>query len=136
MSNTRGTPQGTVLVIDPPDVVAKKIRSAVTDSGREVRRAEDKAGITNLIDVLAVARGSGPGEVESEFEGIGYGDFKQAVAEAVVELLAPVRERYAELRPDQASLEAALEAGAEKAREIAAGTLADVRDRMGIGPSR
>ena len=66
--------------------------------------------------------------------GAGYGDFKQAVAEGVVELLAPVRERYAELRPDEAALEAVLAAGAEKAREIAAATLADVRDRMGIGP--
>jgi tryptophanyl-tRNA synthetase len=136
MSTSNASEAGTVYVLDEPDAIRKKFGSAVTDSGREVRRAEDKAGITNLIDVLAVARGSGPGEVESEFEGAGYGDFKGAVAEAVVELLAPVRERYAELRPDQAALEAALEAGAEKAREIAAGTLADVRDRMGIGPSR
>jgi tryptophanyl-tRNA synthetase len=136
MSTSNASEAGTVYVLDEPDAIRKKFGSAVTDSGREVRRAEDKAGIANLIDVLAVARGSGPGEVESEFEGAGYGDFKGAVAEAVVELLAPVRERYAELRPDQAALEAALEAGAEKAREIAAGTLADVRDRMGIGPSR
>ncbi len=136
MSTTGGTEAGTVLVLDEPAAIRKKLGSAVTDSGREVRRGEDKAGITNLIDVLAVARGVSQDEVEREFEGAGYGDFKQAVAEGVVELLAPVRERYAELRPDEAALEAALAAGAEKAREIAAGTLADVRDRMGIGPSR
>ncbi len=97
--------------------------------------ATDKAGITNLIDILAVARGVDQAAVEAEFADAGYGDFKKAVAEAVVELLAPVRERYAELRPDEAALEAALAAGAEKARAIAAPTLADVRDRMGFGPA-
>ena len=117
-----------------PTAIRKKFGSAVTDSGREVRRGEDKAGITNLIDILAVARGIDQDEIEREFEGAGYGDFKKAVAEGVVELLAPVRERYAELRPDEAALEAALAAGAEKARAIAAPTLADVRERMGYRP--
>jgi tryptophanyl-tRNA synthetase len=135
MSTTGSTEAGTVYVLDEPDAIRKKLGSAVTDSGREVVRAEDKPGVTNLIDVLAVARGIDPGEVEREFDGAGYGDFKQAVAEAVVDLLAPVRERYAELRPDEAALERTLALGAEKAREIAAGTLAEVRDRMGIGPT-
>ncbi len=136
MSTTAGTEAGTVLVLDEADAIRKKLGSAVTDSGREVRRGEDKAGITNLIDVYAVARGIDPAAVEREFEGAGYGDFKRAVAEAVVELLAPVRERYADLRPDEAALEATLAAGAEKARAIASTTLAEVRDRMGIGPPR
>jgi tryptophanyl-tRNA synthetase len=136
MSTTVGTEAGTVLVLDEPETIRKKLGSAVTDSGREVVRREDKPGITNLIDVYAVAREIDPGAVEREFEGAGYGDFKQAVAEAVVEYLAPVREGYRELRPDQAALEAALAAGAEKAGAIASKTLADVRDRMGIGPSR
>jgi len=136
MSTTGGTEAGTVLVLDEPETIRKKFGSAVTDSGREVRRAPDKAGIANLIDVYAVARGIDPAEVEREFEGKGYGDFKKAVAESVVDLLAPVREGYAELRPDEAALEATLAAGAEKARTIAVGTLAEVRDRMGIGPSR
>ncbi len=135
MSTTGGTEQGTVLVLDEPEAIRKKLGSAVTDSGREVRRGEDKAGITNLIDVYAAARGVEPAEVEREFEGAGYGDFKKAVAEMVVDFLAPVRERYAELRPDEAALEATLAAGAEKARAIAAPTLVEVRDRMGIGPS-
>jgi tryptophanyl-tRNA synthetase len=134
MSTTGGTEAGTVLVLDEPAAIRKKLGSAVTDSGREVRRGEEKPGITNLIDILAVARGVGPGEIEREFEGAGYGDFKQAVAEGVVELLTPVRERYAELRPDEAALDAVLAAGAEKAGEIAAVTLADVRRRMGFGP--
>ncbi len=136
MSTTGASEAGTVYVLDEPGAIRKKLGSAVTDSGREVRRGPDKPGVTNLIDVLAVARGVSPGEIEREFEGAGYGDFKGAVAEGVVELLAPVRERYAELRPDEAALEATLAAGAEKAREIAAATLADVRDRMGIGASR
>ncbi len=136
MSTTGATEAGTVYVLDEPEAIRKKLGSAVTDSGREIARGPDKAGIANLIDILAVARGIDQAEVEAEFSGAGYGDFKQAVADGVVELLAPVRERYAELRPDEAALEAALAAGAEKARAIASGTLAEVRDRMGIGPSR
>jgi len=136
MSTTGGSEAGTVYVLDEPDAIRRKLGSAVTDSGREVVRSEEKPGVSNLIDVLAVARGIEPQAVEREFEGAGYGDFKQAVAEAVVDLLAPVRERYAELRPDEAALEETLALGAEKAREIAAGTLAEVRDSMGIGPRR
>jgi tryptophanyl-tRNA synthetase len=135
MSTTGSSEAGTVYVLDEPVAIRKKLGSAVTDSGREVRRADDKPGIANLIDLYAVARGVEPGAVESEFEGAGYGDFKQAVAEAVVGYLAPVRERYAELRPDQAALEATLAAGAEKARAIAAPTVAAVRERMGFGPA-
>ncbi|HET9163717.1 MAG TPA: tryptophan--tRNA ligase [Solirubrobacterales bacterium] len=134
MSTTGGTEAGTVLVLDEPDAIRKKLGSAVTDSGREIVRRADKPGVTNLIDVLAVARGADPTAIEAEFEGAGYGDFKAAVADGVVEMLAPVRERYAQLRPDQAALEAALAGGAEKARAVAAPILAEVRDRMGIGP--
>ena len=136
MSTTGGSEAGTVYVLDEEKAIRKKFGSAVTDSGRDIVRSPEKPGITNLIDVLAAARGVEHAEVEREFEGAGYGDFKQAVAEAVVELLAPVRERYAELRPDEAALEAALAAGAEKARAIAAPIVAEVRDRMGIGPQR
>ena len=135
MSTTASSEAGTIYVLDEPGAIRKKLGSAVTDSGREVVRAPDKPGISNLIDVLAVARGVEPAAVEAEFEGAGYGDFKKAVGEAVVELLAPVRERYAELRPDEAALEQALAAGAEKARALAAPTVAEVRERMGIGPA-
>ena len=136
MSTTGGTPQGTVLVLDEPDVIAKKIRSSVTDSGSEVRRAPDKAGVSNLIDILAAVRGIEPEAVEREFDGAGYGAFKQAVADAVISYLAPVRERYHELRADEAGLERTLAEGANKAGAIAADTLADVRDAMGVGPVR
>jgi tryptophanyl-tRNA synthetase len=135
MSTTGGNAAGTVLVLDEPNTVTKKIKGAVTDSGSEVRRGDGKEGIANLIAIMAVARGTTEDDVEREFEGSGYGDFKGAVAEAVVDLLAPVRERYEELRPDEAALEATLTAGAEKARGIASGTLAEVRSAIGIGPS-
>jgi tryptophanyl-tRNA synthetase len=135
MSTTGGSEAGTVLVLDDPKTVTKKIKSAVTDSGSEVKRGDGKEGIENLIQILAVARGTTEDEIEREFEGSGYGDFKGAVAEAVVDFLAPVRERYEELRPDEAALEEALSAGADKAREIAAGTLADVRSAIGVGPA-
>src|SRR5215213_9705087 len=130
MSTTGGTEQGTLLVLDEPDVMRKKVMSAVTDSGTEVVRAPDKPGVSNLIEILSVVRGIDPAEVEREFDGSGYGDFKRAVADAVVETLAPVRDRYNELRPDQAELERILEAGAEKAREIARPVVAEVRDAM------
>ena len=132
MSTTRGTPQGTVLVIDPPDVVAKKIRSAVTDSGREVRRGEGKEGIENLIEILSVASGESPEQIEQAYDGKGYGDFKSDVADAVVELLAPVRERYLELRSDEAELRAILRRGADHARTVASATLAEMKTRMGF----
>jgi tryptophanyl-tRNA synthetase len=135
MSTTGGSEAGTVLVLDDPKTVTKKIKSAVTDSGSEVKRGDGKEGIENLIQILAVARGTGVDEIESEFEGSGYGDFKGVVAEAVVAFLAPVRERYAELRPDEAALEEALGAGAEKARAIAADTLTEVRSAIGVGPA-
>jgi tryptophanyl-tRNA synthetase len=135
MSTTGGTEGGTVLVLDDPKTVTKKVKSAVTDSGSEVRRGDGKEGIANLIEIMAVARGTREEEIEREFEGSGYGDFKGAVAEAVVDLLAPVRERYEELRPDEAALERTLSDGAEKARAIASETLAEVRSAIGVGPA-
>jgi tryptophanyl-tRNA synthetase len=106
----------------------------VTDSGSEVRRAPDKPGVTNLIDILAVIRGVEPAEIERDFEGQQYGAFKGAVADAVVEYLRPVRERYTELRADESAIEAALGRGADRARELASETLRDVRVAMGVGP--
>jgi tryptophanyl-tRNA synthetase len=136
MSTTGGTPAGTVYVTDEPSAIAKKFRSAVTDTGSEVRRAPDKAGISNLIDILAAVRGVTPEDVEREFDGSQYGAFKQAVADAVTDYLAPVRDRYAQLRADEGELERTFGAGAEKARAIASDTLLDVRAAMGVGPVR
>jgi tryptophanyl-tRNA synthetase len=134
MSTTASTVQGTLYVLDEPRAIVKKVKSAVTDSGRDVVRSPDKPGVSNLIEILAVIRATDPAEVEREFDGAGYGSFKQAVGEAVAAYLEPVRERYRELRPDEARLEEILRAGAERARAISAETLADVRARMGVGP--
>ena len=137
MSTTGSSEQGTIYVLDEPDAIVRKFKRAVTDSGTEIRRAPDKPGVSNLIEILAVARGTSPEEVEASLaDARGYGDLKAAVAEAVVDWLAPVRARYAELRPDEAALEAILADGAEKARAMASETLSDVRWVMGVGPAR
>jgi tryptophanyl-tRNA synthetase len=134
MSTTAGSEQGLVYVDDQPDAIRSKLKRAVTDPGRDVLRAEDKPGISNLIEILSVVRDADPAEIEAEFDGRGYGDLKQAVGEAVVDFLAPVRERYAELRPDEGALEAVLQEGAERARVLAEETMVEVRRAMGVGP--
>ena len=123
---------GTVWVLDDPKVVVKKIKSAVTDLEREVRSGDDKPGITNLLTILSVATGTGVPELEAAYAGKGYGDFKADVAEAVVELFAPVRARYAELMADPTHLDAVLTDGAAKARAVAVSTMDAVRDRVGL----
>ena len=132
MSTTGGTAQGTLLLLDPPDTIRRKIRSAVTDSGTEVRRGDDKPGVTNLIDIMTVATGEPPGAIEVRYDGGGYGTFKSDVAEAVVDLLAPIQARFAELRGDPGELMRLLALGAEKARATAAPTLRSMYERMGF----
>ncbi|MEA2306521.1 MAG: tryptophanyl-tRNA synthetase [Solirubrobacteraceae bacterium] len=137
MSTTGGSPEGTVYVLDEPAAIARKVKRAVTDSGTEIRRDPEKPGVTNLIDITAVARGVTPAQVEADLaDARGYGDLKVAAAEAVTEMLAPVRERYEDLRADEGALEEVLAAGAEKARALARPVLADVREAMGVGPRR
>jgi tryptophanyl-tRNA synthetase len=133
MSTTGAGEQGIVFVLDEPEAITKKLRSAVTDSGSEVRRGPEKPGISNLIEIRAAVRGESPEKVESEFAAAGYGEFKAAVAESVVEYLAPVRERYGQLREEDSELESILAEGARRAHAIAAQTLADVRELMGVG---
>jgi tryptophanyl-tRNA synthetase len=132
MSTTAGTPQGTVLLLDEPDVIRKKFRSAVTDSGSEVRRADDKAGITNLIDILSALTDEPPDAIEARYDGAGYGQFKSDVGEAVVEVIQPIQQRYRELRADPAELQRLLARGAEKARKASEPTLGEMYDRMGF----
>lgn len=132
MSTTGGTPQGTLLLLDPPDVLRKKVKSAVTDSGSEVRRGDDKPGVTNLIDILSVCTGETAGAIEVRYEAGGYGQFKSDVADAVVELLEPIQARYHELRSDPAELNRLLGIGADKAREASLPTLHAIYDRMGF----
>jgi tryptophanyl-tRNA synthetase len=132
MSTTGGSELGTVKLLDEPDAIRKKFRSAVTDSGREIRRADDKPGVTNLVDILSVATDRPPEELERAYAGSGYGDLKRDVGDAVAELLAPVRERYLELRADEPELLRLLTVGAEKAHGASAPTLAAMYERMGF----
>jgi tryptophanyl-tRNA synthetase len=137
MSTTGGSELGTVYVLDKPAAILKKFKSAVTDSGREIERSAEKPGVSNLIEILAVARDVSPRQVEADMrDARGYGDLKVAVADAVVEMLAPVRDRYVELRADENALERVLADGAQRARAIAVGTLVEVRECMGVGPPR
>jgi tryptophanyl-tRNA synthetase len=137
MSTTNGTPQGTVYMLDPPDVVRKKFRTAVTDSGRDVRRAADKPGISNLIEIMSMASGEPMDAIEERFGDQGYGKFKDAVADSVIELLAPIQARYSELRSDRAELDRILAYGAERARAASAPTLSAMYERMGfVAPPR
>jgi tryptophanyl-tRNA synthetase len=129
-------PAGCVFLLDDPKVTAKKIRSAVTDTGREVvADPVEKPGITNLLTIHSALAGTPVAELEERFAGRGYGDFKKELAEVVVDFVTPVRQRTQELLDDQAELERVLAAGAARAREVAAGTVAAVYDRVGFLPT-
>ncbi|MDQ6772970.1 MAG: tryptophan--tRNA ligase [Candidatus Dormibacteraeota bacterium] len=132
MSTSASSEAGKILMVDPPDAIRRKIMGAVTDTGREVRRAPDKPGITNLVDILSVASGVSAEEIEDEFAGTGYGAFKKAVAEAVVECLEPIAARYRELRSDPTELERLLAAGAAKAVAASQPTIDAMYERMGF----
>jgi tryptophanyl-tRNA synthetase len=133
MSKSFGTDQGKVLMLDDPDAIARKIKRAVADSGREVHHdPEGKPGISNLIELMTVATGQTIQEVEAQFDGQGYGAFKDAVGEVLVDLLAPIQARYRELRSDPGELDRLLAVGASKARDASAPTLAAMYERMGF----
>ena len=132
MSTTGGTAQGTVKLLDESDVIRKKFRSAVTDSGREVRRDDDKPGVTNLIDILSAVTGKAPEAIETEYGDAGYGQFKTDVGEAVVALVEPIQERYRELRSDPAELLRLLVVGADKARAVSEPTIEAMYANMGF----
>jgi tryptophanyl-tRNA synthetase len=133
MSTTLSSDQGAVYIVDSPDAIRKKFKSAVTDSGREVRYdPQEKPGVSNLLEIMSVATGESIAALERRFEGAGYGDFKAAVGESVVELLTPIRERYEALRADERELQRLLAMGAEKARRAAEPTLETMYERMGF----
>ena len=134
MSTSQSSELGLVHVLDPPDQVRRKLRSAVTDSGRDVVRSPTKPGITNLIEIMSAATGEAPEAIEAHYDGAGYGAFKDAVAEALIELFDPIRLRYAELRADPGGLSAVLAGGAEKAHAIAAETLSLAYEQVGFLP--
>jgi len=128
---------GCLFLLDDPAVNAKKLRSAVTDSGREVRYdAVAQPGVSNLLTIHSALTGTPVADLESAFAGRGYGDLKAAVAELFVEFATPFRQRTQELLADRAELDRILARGAEHAREVAAQTLSTVYDRVGFAPAR
>jgi tryptophanyl-tRNA synthetase len=133
MSKSRGAESGTILMLDPPDTIRKKVKTAVTDSGTEVRYdPEQKPGVSNLIELMTVATGETIADVENHYDGTGYGRFKQEVGDALVELLEPIQQRYRELRSDVGELERMLGLGAGKARVASAPTLEQMYLRLGF----
>jgi tryptophanyl-tRNA synthetase len=133
MSTTRGAPAGVVRLVDSADDIRRKFKTAVTDSGREVvHDPRGKPGVSNLIEIMSVATGESIRSVEARYVGGGYGQFKQDVGEAVVELLAPFQARYHELRSDDAELRRILARGAQKAGAAAEPTLKLMYERMGF----
>lgn len=135
MSKSADSMSGLIELLDTPDANSKKIKSAVTDTGREVKfDPQEKPGISNLLTIFSTLSGRAIADLENDFVGKGYGDFKGAVAEVVVDYLRPVRERTQELLADPTHLTKILESGAEKARAVAHKTLSDVYDRVGFIP--
>jgi tryptophanyl-tRNA synthetase len=135
MSKSASSPSGIIEMLDDPKVSAKKIRSAVTDSGTEVRYdEEEKPGISNLLTIYAALTGESVDALVEKYAGRGYGDFKGELADVVVEFVTPFRDRTLELLEDRPQLDALLRTGAERANEVAERTLADVYERVGFLP--
>jgi tryptophanyl-tRNA synthetase len=132
MSKSSPTPAGYVALLDEPETIRRKIRRAVTDSGTEIVAGPEKPALTNLLGIYAALAGETIPELEERYAGRGYGDFKQDLAEVVVEALSPIRERALELLDDPRELDEILEVGAERAREVAASTLRDAWAKMGL----
>lgn len=133
MSKSSSSQAGVIALLDPPEVNAKKIKSAVTDTEREIRFDEkQKAGISNLLTIHSALSGVSIAELEEDFNGKGYGDFKSAVSEVVVNYLAPIREKVEALLADQTYLASVLKTGAEKAAAVADLTLAHTYEALGL----
>jgi tryptophanyl-tRNA synthetase len=132
MSKSAARPLSSVQLTDPPEAIRKKVRSAVTDSGREVVAGPDKPALTNLLTIYSLFEGVDVASLEERFAGTGYGDFKAALADLLVDKLTPIRERYEELMGDPGELSRILSAGAKRAADVAEATLADVRARVGL----
>ena len=134
MSKSAGSEHSYVAVMDPPDVIRRKIKRAVTDSGAEVRGGSDKPALTNLLDIYSALAGEPVVDIECRYEGKGYADFKADLGEVVVDALSPIQARIRELEADKAYTLDVLKTGAERAEAIAERTLAKVRERVGLVP--
>lgn len=132
MSKSDENPNASIYLMDDPDTIIRKFKRAVTDSGCEVRYSEDKPGIQNLMDIYGTVTGKTTEEIEKEFDGKGYGDFKLAVGESVADLLRPVQERVAELSKDKAYIDKIIKENGEKANYYAQKTLRKVQKKVGF----
>ena len=132
MSKSDDNPNSWVAILDDRDTIIRKFKRAVTDSEACVRYSDEQPGIKNLIDIYCVCGDKTPEEVEREFEGKGYGDFKMAVGESVVSLLKPVQERFAELSKDKAYIDSIIKENGEKANYFATKTLRKVQKKVGF----
>ena len=133
MSKSEENTGHAINLLDPPDAIRSKIQRATTDSLREIRFDENRPGIFNLLTIYQLFTGGSNKEIEAQFEGKGYADFKKALAEVVVEGLRPLQERYRELTAEPGLIDSILAEGAAKARPTAEKTLAAVKDRIGLG---
>jgi len=134
MSKSAGSENSYIALMDQPDVIRRKIRRAVTDSGGEVRGGPDKPALTNLLDIFSALSGDPVHEIVGRYEGKGYADLKADLGEVVVSALAPIQGRIRELEADKSYTLEVLRTGAERAEAIAARTLARVRERVGLVP--
>ena len=134
MSKSAESPQGTIAALEAPESIERKIRTAVTDSGRDIVASSDKPAVTNLLTILSVVTATSVEDLERSYQGKGYADLKADLSSAVVAFLRPLRERTAEILEDRVTLDSVLARGAEKASEVAAATLAEVYDRVGFVP--
>ncbi|MGI5998766.1 MAG: tryptophan--tRNA ligase, partial [Lutispora sp.] len=134
MSKSAENPNSYILIMDPPDVIRKKISRAVTDDIGVVRFSEDQPGISNLISILSTITGEKPEQIEKNYEGIGYSQFKSDVADALVEELRPVQEKVKQLLDDKPYMESIYKAGAEKASYVANKTLRKMQKKLGLIP--
>jgi tryptophanyl-tRNA synthetase len=133
MSKSATRPNSAISLADPPELITKKIRSAVTDSGREVVAGEDKPALTNLLTIFSAVEDIPVADLEAKYRDGGYAPFKQALADALVAHLAPIKRHYEELLDDPGELDRLLDSGARRAAEVAEATMVDVRARTGLG---
>lgn len=136
MSKSASRPNSSITLIDPPELIAKKVRVAVTDSGRDIVSSDDKPALKNLLAIFSLVEGATVGELEERFRGSGYGDFKKALTETLVAALEPIRVRYEELMGDPGETARLVAVGAEKSAARAAETMDLVRRRTGLAPLR
>lgn len=132
MSKSDENPNGSIYLMDDPDTIIRKFKRAVTDSEACVRYCDEQPGIRNLIDIYCACTGKTPADVEKEFDGKGYGDFKMAVGESVVDVLKPLQDRFADLSKNKDYLDSVIKNNAEKAQYFSNKTLRKVQKKIGF----